>query len=1002
MNPHIPADIDSDEKAHVVSRRRKFDIADGAPALGVALSGGGIRSATVSLGVFQYFAREEKRARDENTARAAQPATEGARVPLQPRPLSRIDYLSSVSGGGYFATFFGSLFLPRDERAKGAQVTPEVMAAAARPQAPPKSKWELAAERAADALDDTTFDGSRMTPMRWLRENGRYLAPTGGGDYLYAAAVAARNFFGLHYVIAVSLVAIFLLAAILRVFGFAYFPEFWAGTVEAWFMPDAGANFWPSVWWVPAIATFALMVVPAAVAFFMTQTERKGRRIRINLPLISAIGVAVLCFAYAVAGEPPQLDWLSSWLARGDVTEFGLEPPGAWSSARIAAAYVGLVAALAVIVYLSTKHAARQLIAAGGASRDGATPAEPHGGRAPTEQTQAGARDDEPTATTITQTMLSHAVVWPLMATLTLAGYALVDTIGQTVYALWTVGAEGKWLAGGGTIALLIPLLKKLLPLVTGSGDPGTKAWVRIPMSALAFVAGVALFVAVASLWSAITHGLVWHGERPAGDPGCLMAMPGGPVQDVTLDTTGRIVVAKSVPSSVQCEPGEDPLEPVSWLWLFAPLVVISIFTGRRVGFINLSSLQRYYAGHIMRSYLRASLFPEEAAGGGNGDEVERDVRNPARADDITASTYYHPSSLAPIHFINMTMNQTVASGSQLVQRDRKGMNVAIGPMGFSIGNRSFVKWDIAAMDYNLQRSPATVIGDPDASALSRYVNGTKLVVEPLSIGNWCAISGAAFTTGHGKGTTLGLSLLLALTNVRLGYWWNAEVEPPHPTRSEPADSPWFEKLSGGFRTQRFLLNEMTARYYGTRRSHWYLSDGGHFENTAVYELIRRRVTNIIVLDNGHDPDYAFDDVANLVRKARIDLDAQIEFLTSAELWEFVDTSVRKYFAAPDEFKGKPWAPAYATLARVRYKEAPDAPGLMLVLKPRVAGIEPLDILNYKESSGDFPQQSTTDQFYDEAQWESYRSLGYWIAEQLFAERAAVSADKWLPRKMFE
>jgi hypothetical protein len=354
------------------------------------------------------------------------------------------------------------------------------------------------------------------------------------------------------------------------------------------------------------------------------------------------------------------------------------------------------------------------------------------------------------------------------------------------------------------------------------------------------------------------------------------------------------------------------------------------------------------------------------------------------------------------VHFINMTMNQTVASGSQLVQRDRKGMNVAIGPMGFSIGNRSFVKWDIAAMDYNLQRCPATVIGDPDASALSRYMDGTQLVVEPLSIGNWCAISGAAFTTGHGKGTTLGLSLLLSLTNVRLGYWWNAEIEPPHPVRSEPADSPWFENLSGVFRTQRFLLNEMTARYYGTRRSHWYLSDGGHFENTAAYELIRRRVTNIIVLDNGHDPDYAFDDIANLARKARIDLDAEIEFLTSDELWEMVDPSMRKYFATPDEFKGEPWGPAYATLARVVYREAPDSPGLMLVLKPRVAGIEPLDILNYKQSSSDFPQQSTSDQFYDEAQWESYRGLGYWIAEQLFGERTAVSTDKWLPRKMFE
>lgn len=990
MSPHIPLEIAQKEEARIISRRRKFDIADNAPALGIAVSGGGIRSATVGLGVFQYLAHEEKRVRDGIAAQAApampaneaeQPAPAAAAASQRPRLLSRIDYLSSVSGGGYFATFFGSLFLPKDERAKGAQVTPQILPAKVAPGAPPpKTKWEVAAERAADMLCDTIFDGSRMTPMRWLRENGRYLAPTGGGDYLYAAAVAGRNFVGLHYVIGVSLVAIFLLAAVIRVLGFTYFPEFWAETVEAFFMPEEGGNFWPSMWWAPALATFALLVVPISVAFFLAQTEFKGKRIRLNLPLITGIGIAVLCFTYAFAGEAPQLRWLDAWLQGNAVPTVSSSSPSDWGPARLATAYIGLVASLAVIIYFVTKRSAVQLVSAGGAQD---------------AQAQSTKRAVEPTATTITQTMLSHAVMGPLMVTLALAAYALVDTIGQTAYALWTVDAYFKWLVGGGTIALLIPLLKKLLPLVTGSGDPATKSWVRIPMSSLALVAGVALFVAVASVWSALTQGLIWEGDRPFGDPGCLMIKPGqAEEQDVALDTARRIVVAKPI-RDVECVTGAGPLEPAEWAWLFGPLLAISILTGLRVGFINLSSLQRFYAGHLMRSYLRASLFAEDP-------EVERDVRNPARADDITVDTYYNDGSLAPLHFINVTMNQTVASGSQLVQRDRKGVNLAIGPMGFSIGNRSFVKWDLKAIDYNLQQCPATVVGEPDMSALPRYVKDTKLVVEPLSIGNWCAISGAAFTTGHGKGTTLGLSLLLALTNVRLGYWWNAEVEPPQPTRDEPADSPWFEKLSVGFRTQRFLLNEMLARYYGTRRSHWYLSDGGHFENTAAYELIRRRVPRIIVLDNGRDPEYAFDDIANLVRKARIDLDAEIEFLTSEELWNYVDWSVRGYFGTPEDFKGEYHGPAYATLARIRYKEAPDPPGLMLVLKPRVAGIEPLDILNYKQASSDFPQQSTTDQFYDEAQWESYRGLGYWIAEQLFSERGTVATGKWVPRKMFE
>jgi hypothetical protein len=150
-----------------------------------------------------------------------------------------------------------------------------------------------------------------MTPMRWLRDNGRYLVPKGGGDYLYAMAVAVRNFVGLHYVIGVSLVTIFLLGAIVRVLGFTYFPEFWVGTVEAWLMPDPGANFWPSWWWMPALATFALVVAPIAIAFFLAQTERKRHE---NPEPASFRDRCRSCASSTIAGERPQLSWLPTWL----------------------------------------------------------------------------------------------------------------------------------------------------------------------------------------------------------------------------------------------------------------------------------------------------------------------------------------------------------------------------------------------------------------------------------------------------------------------------------------------------------------------------------------------------------------------------------------------------------------------------------------------------------------------------------------------------------------
>ncbi len=50
--------------------------------------------------------------------------------------------------------------------------------------------------------------------------------------------------------------------------------------------------------------------------------------------------------------------------------------------------------------------------------------------------------------------------------------------------------------------------------------------------------------------------------------------------------------------------------------------------------------------------------------------------------------------------------------------------------------------------------------------------------------------------------------------------------------------------------------------------------------------------------------------------------------------------------------------------------------GRLLYIKPILTGDEPADVLNYNSSDPDFPQQSTTDQWFDESQFESYRRLG--------------------------
>ena len=155
---------------------------------------------------------------------------------------------------------------------------------------------------------------------------------------------------------------------------------------------------------------------------------------------------------------------------------------------------------------------------------------------------------------------------------------------------------------------------------------------------------------------------------------------------------------------------------------------------------------------------------------------------------------------------------------------------------------------------------------------------------KPLSLGQWAGISGAAFSTGLGSRTSLGLSFIAGFFNVRLGFWWDSGVDPVKRGSGATKRSRLGEWFTWALPVQSYLLDEFFARFHGTARRWWYLSDGGHFENTGAYELIRRRLPLIVIIDAGADPDYTCEDLANLVRKVRIDFDAEIEFLNDRKL----------------------------------------------------------------------------------------------------------------------
>jgi hypothetical protein len=220
--------------------------------------------------------------------------------------------------------------------------------------------------------------------------------------------------------------------------------------------------------------------------------------------------------------------------------------------------------------------------------------------------------------------------------------------------------------------------------------------------------------------------------------------------------------------------------------------------------------------------------------------------------------------------------------------------------------------------------------------------------------------------SGEGVTRNSVVSILLSILNLRLGYWTT------HPQLDPSRFPPNF--IAPG------MTSEVTRRGLKETSRNIQLSDGGHFENLAIYELIRRKVELIIVSDGGADPEFNFDDLANAVEKVRVDFGATICFEDkdlNAILGGAPDGSLfdKKYNIAE---KG------YA-IANIYYQGnktgLPD--GKLAYIKLAMIKNLPTDIYSYKGVNPTFPHQSTSDQFFNEKQFEAYRELGYNVTKEM-------------------
>jgi hypothetical protein len=391
-------------------------------------------------------------------------------------------------------------------------------------------------------------------------------------------------------------------------------------------------------------------------------------------------------------------------------------------------------------------------------------------------------------------------------------------------------------------------------------------------------------------------------------------------------------------------------------LIIATPVAAYLLFTGRNFDFLNLSSLHGFYRARLSRSYLGAAN-PRRFEFEGLKDllaDVPPAMRTSKKVtaigdlepnDDPEFGAYLPQRNGGPVHLINVCVNQTRDPRGGLFNQDRRGQLLTVASGGLHRVSQG--RWE-----------PLPHAGN-------------------LTLGAWMAISGAAVAPGLGNLTRGGISALATFAGVRLGYWWQRE---PLTKLQGLLPWNWFIKSSG-------LLRETLGIFQGTDQRDWFLTDGGHFENTGAYALLAERARLIIVADCGADPEYGFGDLENLVRKARIDLQVEITFKRP------------RLPAGPSTEPPPPWnafgglhelssarSGACLALAHIRYGGTQCGEGLMVIIKPALCDGLPVDLLNFKVDNPKFPQEATADQFFSEAQWDAYFELGSFIGSQLSAD----------------
>jgi glycerophosphoryl diester phosphodiesterase len=377
---------------------------------------------------------------------------------------------------------------------------------------------------------------------------------------------------------------------------------------------------------------------------------------------------------------------------------------------------------------------------------------------------------------------------------------------------------------------------------------------------------------------------------------------------------------------------------------------------------INEFSMHHFYKNRLVRCYLGASRADERKADWFTGFDPQ---------DDIRLAEFDHNSTISrdarhklqypgPYPILNTALN--LVGGKDLAWQERKAESFVFTP--------KFCGYDLDSAVFKKSRDLATEAYIP-THCFYRDRSG------PL-LGMAMAISGAAASANMGRATSPASAFLMTVFNARLGWWIGNTRKKNKAAKPGPRLGLTYtlSELTGSTNDESAFVN---------------LSDGGHFDNLGVYELIRRGCRYVIACDAGQDGRIIGEDLGDLVRRCRTDFNVDIDISIDRIRYNMATGLSR----------------AHCVVGKIHYLNVPrrnskgilvnddgrplgrgDRPahevGYLVYLKPSLTGDEPHDIIEYRALVDAFPHEPTSDQWFTETQFEAYRKLGMHIAERAF------------------